>query len=491
MAKARVSSNPLYTGGAGGYTFYTRDGEQIMRQRRNNSNYGVSASRTYAQQIRRIKWGNLVNVYKALKFWQPKAYDSKKKGQTDYNLFMQLNINSAVAALTKDMAQNGCAVIEGYQVSKGSLPPIGTGSTSVSGAIATDIMLTEAITSATTVGQLSADIIANNTAFQRGDNIAVILVFNWQDARRYPYASSAYSELTLDTESTTRLASLDIVNRLSSLSLGGSDPLHLGLGAPTNENEYGCVFIHTRRVDGALKVSSQTLRNNGNYIWNEYAGEQWYQECIATYGQDVEVPLDPSFPDGFISSVTANGAVIRPGAVLSGSQVIKVAGSGASSDAVRFIGNGIEYTPLVSGSEFVEFIITRNGDYQLYVGNSLFVAFRTDGISPPAVLSGAVGAYLRNGSGLNDESSGVSTNSGVLNYPRRVSAEWPLFRVTLGASEGMTPDESLLQCVNGQLSQFFFNEETLTAAVTITPASSSEPVYLTYDEVIVFVGNYS
>ena len=76
MAKSRVTTNPMYTGGAGGYSFYVRKGEQVIRQRKNNSNYGASASRTYAQMIRRIKWGNLVNVFKAMRSWQPKAYDS-------------------------------------------------------------------------------------------------------------------------------------------------------------------------------------------------------------------------------------------------------------------------------------------------------------------------------------------------------------------------------------------------------------------------------
>ena len=57
----------MYKGGAGGYTFYVRGGEQVIRQRKNNSNYGETASRTYAQMIRRIRWGNLVNVFKSIK----------------------------------------------------------------------------------------------------------------------------------------------------------------------------------------------------------------------------------------------------------------------------------------------------------------------------------------------------------------------------------------------------------------------------------------
>ena len=124
MAKARVSINPLYTGGAGGYSFYVRKDEQIVRQRKNNSNYGETASRSLAQQVRRVKWANLVNVFKACKEWIPKAYESKQGKRTDYNEFMSVNIGSARVCLTKDQAANGCAVVDAFQISKGSLPPI-------------------------------------------------------------------------------------------------------------------------------------------------------------------------------------------------------------------------------------------------------------------------------------------------------------------------------------------------------------------------------
>ena len=83
MAKIRVMSNQRRVGRVGDTTYYVRDGEQIARQSQNNSNYGATASRTPAQMSRRVKWANLVNLFKGMKSWQPKAYDFKKKGQTD------------------------------------------------------------------------------------------------------------------------------------------------------------------------------------------------------------------------------------------------------------------------------------------------------------------------------------------------------------------------------------------------------------------------
>ena len=289
MAKARVSTNPMYTGGAGGYSFYVRGGEQVVRQRRNNSNYGESASRTEAQMLRRVKWGNLVNVYKAMSAWQPKAYEFKNPGQTDYNIFMSMNINSAMCALTKDMANNGCAVQEGFWVSRGSLPPVERAVTDPTGGIGTNITMTITPSVSTTVGQLSTNIINNNPLYQNGDNIAFIMFNNFVDNRGYPYLSAQYSELTLDVNSTVLLQSISLLNRIMP---GDNNDLAFRIGA-LNSHESGLVIIHTRREGGILKVSSQTIWGTGETLIDQFSGQYWIQSCIVSYGLDSTVPLDP------------------------------------------------------------------------------------------------------------------------------------------------------------------------------------------------------
>ena len=54
MAKARVTINPMYKGGAGGYSFYVRGGEQVIRQRKNNSNYGERRKPMTARLVVRL-----------------------------------------------------------------------------------------------------------------------------------------------------------------------------------------------------------------------------------------------------------------------------------------------------------------------------------------------------------------------------------------------------------------------------------------------------
>lgn len=292
MARARVSINPLYEGGAGGYSFYTRDGEQIVRQRKNNSNYGESASRSEYQMRRRVKWGNLVNLFKSMKTWQPKAYDSKKKGQTDYNMFVSLNINTSRVCLTKDQARNGCAVMDAYQISRGSLPPVSTALNLGGTELVTDIVITSAISSTRPVGNLSQDIITNNPQFKEGDNIAIVMWSQFVDSRQYPYIVCAYTELTLDTESETPCGSLDAFMYLSS-----TNATRLALTAPGSsfgEYTYGAV-IHTRK-SSSLEVSTQNAVAFSTTVTERFSTFDWQQTCIESYGLDETVPLDPFEP---------------------------------------------------------------------------------------------------------------------------------------------------------------------------------------------------
>ena len=279
----------MYEGGAGGYSFYTRDGEQIVRQRKNNSNYGESASRTHAQMVRRVKWANLVNVFKAMKTWQPSAYEYKAKGQTDYNIFMSLNINSAAASLTKDQANNGCAVMDAYQISRGSLPPITTAWNGSRDEWRTDIVITAAITAETTLGALSSDIIANNPQFVNGDNIAIVAFSQFVDSRQYPYVVSVYNELTLDKDSSVLLNTLPVWTWLST-----ADSQFLSIAQPGSSfGSYShAAAIHTRKAD-SLMVSTQNLVASPASVVANYSSSEWVDDCIDSYGLDEQVPLNP------------------------------------------------------------------------------------------------------------------------------------------------------------------------------------------------------
>lgn len=487
MAKIRVSTNPLYKGGAGGYSFYVRGGEQVVRQRKNNSNYGETASRTYPQMVRRVKWSNLVNMYKIMKTWMPKAFENKSQGQTDYNIFMSLNANNVSAALTKDMSLADNCIVEAVQVSRGTLPPLALDADGLGGLYTTNIKITAAITSATTVGQLAADILANNGDFVANDNLAVIKFDNYIDPRvEWPIAHSYYAEITLNTADTRTLASIPGIAGI----FGKSDSDYLTIAA-NRSNEVGCVAIHTRKQSASLSVSSQSIVMLTDEYIIQYSGEEWINTCIQTYGLDQEVPLDPNFRGGIITQVTANDVVIGNAASLTGSQTIRVYGNQLYGNGYSFVHNGIEYTPLRSTDEYDEFILTESGSYYINIDGERYMSFSVQGVTMPVEMSGTIRAAFIDSNGDTLDDTTEETTSGCLNYPHKVTENMPAYRVYIIAKEGEVLDTELLEAVGGSISGVSWNAEYKTLFFSVSPNSANDLVYVSYEDYIVFVSNYS
>lgn len=492
MAKSRVTINPMYTGGAGGYSFYVRGGEQVVRQRKNNSNYGESASRSYAQMIRRIMWGNLVNVYKKMKDWQKKAYDAKLQGQTDYNIFMKLNINNVHVGVTKQACEQGFGVWEAYQISNGSMPPVGYSVNTSDSQYETDIVVKEAIIATTTIGALSADILANNAQYQAGDNIAFIFFYQQKFLGvDWPYPYCEYSEITLNASDTRLVADIPELGERLSESL--NDTLLVSYTTPSGDvpsREVGFAAIHTRKTNGVLSVSTQNIVLNTQEYVQQYSGNEWYDHCIESYGIDTEVPLDPNFNAGVISKVTANGAALANAATLSGSQVIRVYGNSLYGQGYRFVHNGVDYTPLSSTDEYDEYILTAVGSYVIYVGNQVYLSFSVTGITMPSEMTGSITAYLNSESEGNDTASMKSTQSGCLNYDNIVSQSTPRLDVYLDINEEAEISQDDFDVVGASVDTFFIITEYNRVSIIITPTSPEQVVYMKYKGYIFFVGNY-
>lgn len=493
MAKARVTINPIYKGGAGGYTFYERGGEQVMRQRKNNSNYGESASRTLAQMYRRIRWGNLVNTFKAMKSWQSKAYDSKLATQTDYNIFVSLNVNSATVGSTKAMNQSGAAIWEAYQVSRGSVPPVANSVDTAASQYVTDIKLTITLGASTTVGALSADIVANNPQFAAGDNVAFSLFRNWQSSgSKFPYAASQYSEITLDTASTQLVSAVPVIGSRIVKSAGGFLALSFtSTPASDTAHEVGFVCIHTRRTASVLTVSSQNIVMSDESFVSQYSGAEWDLFCIETYGITEEAPLEPSFKKATIESITANGSPIVDGAVLIDQQVIRVTGQNLYAPNFRFVVDGVEYTPLAVGDGYVEFILTAAGSFNVYLNGSLYLQFRVDGIYPPSELTGLiVGKRSVDGSASGGSTDSTSTNGYCLNFAGWVSEEYPAFRLGVYYRDADDRNIDDYTFVNCSVVDPATPSENAILGFGVAISDVSKPCYVSYKGFIVFVGNY-
>lgn len=493
----------MQVGKVGAYTMYVRKGEQIVRQRKNSSNYGSEASRTNPQQIRRAKWGNIVNTFKMMKDWQPKAWETAVGGKTDYNEFVSKNINSSGIYLTKDMCANGCAVLSAFMVSQGSIAPIGLEWSAVDSVFDTHITLSDAPGPNKTVGTVSADIIAQNPEFKNGDNLGIIFYSQQLDEREYPYLRSRYYEITLDTESTQQLSANPVYELIDLTNTGSLCFINPQLA---NWTDVGMVVIHTRKGSG-LQVSTQKVVMCSDEFTQLFDTEAAMNAAIASYGQDNEVPLDPSFNPATSVRVTYRGSQIwqsGQGRVFidaseGGELVIQGQNLDSEKNWVSFLADGasqaVKYTPLWVDSSGWHYILTANGNATVIINKYVACGVKLSGIEPPAdILASKV-------MGLRADDTASSTNlvdmlsiSGAcINYPHKPTTENPYFVFSFRTSTAITPTESSFDCVNCVVNNFTVQtEETFKVVrMNLSPTDASSPAYIAYDDFIIAVFNYT
>ena len=276
------------TGRVGAYSYYTTTGgRQIARVAQNSSNYGESATRTEPQQMRRSKWGNLVNFYKLNKTFFRRAFESKSSNQSDYNKFMSVNLPTARVALTKNDYSLGGCVLDSFRVSEGSLR--GITDSYKAGALKSVIECTlTGSLAAKTIGELSTDLLAANSFLLEGDQITYVYWRQFVTVDRVPRFYSEYFEITLDKSSAVKLSSLpnnDIVYAEDGFLMGEMD--YEGALA---------AFVLTRQSQGSLQVSTETAILNSDTYLRQWTGEEAEKKAIASYGVDNTAMLEPGSP---------------------------------------------------------------------------------------------------------------------------------------------------------------------------------------------------
>ena len=285
MAIIRNAANQMMKGRVGQTTYYISKGQQVARQSRNDSNYGESARRTELQQNRRVLWANLVEFYKASARWMPKAFESKKSGQTDYNKFMAVNVPTARIPLTKSQAEAGACVVDGFVITQGSLPSVEVNAYSSS--YRTNLMIGSlTIGAETTVGELSAALIENNANCRAGMQLSFAMYQQTVDSLGTPRVNCRLYELTLD-ESATDLAR-DHIPAIGLSSVGGA------VGSAAEMPIGAFAWILSELQSGQLKVSTQLLITNNETLLAQYTTTTQLDNAASSYGIDTEVILNPT-----------------------------------------------------------------------------------------------------------------------------------------------------------------------------------------------------
>lgn len=495
MAVIRNTASALARGRVGNTTYYVANGQQVARQAKNNSNYGDTASRTESQQSRRVRWANLVNLYKACQYWMPKAFESKKSNQTDYNRFMQVNMATNTVALTKDMAANGCAVVMPFVVSQGSLQPIELSPRELNVGVATDITVASAPASGATVGEVSAAIIAANPEYRNGDNIAMVYFRNVTDSRGYPYLSTQYYEFTLDIASTASWADLSAAAHMEFVALSGVEYLSSKATDYAGTHILGTVFIHTRKDGGKLITSSQQIYSTNDELIAEFSNPAAVQAAIDSYGVQEEVPLDPSFSLATILGVRINGGQLLPlnGQILTYNQPVQltIVGVNLNSESVKLKHGSTEYTPLqVDGDEWT-YILGDNGHNRIYLNGSLYGGVDISGVVTPDFLPTRIemAQYISQGSDYTDHQNVRGVDGYCINYAYRPAGDYQYYGLILRNVEIDTIDREGFSFDNCSRTNYYQGGTQVTMKLSVT--DPTKPAYIMYQGFIIAVFNYT
>lgn len=279
MAKVKSAGLRNYVGKLGGSVYYMNKGQNVARELAAE----VSNPRTPAQMRQRMKWANIVNVFKANKGWMGKlSFENKPENWSYYNAFMSANLNTEPVYLTKDAAEAGAVILAPYTMTSGSLPHIDYSyAVSISG-LETSIKMTEGGTPIT-VGDLSEMILANNPEWQSGDQLSVVLMYH--DRLYRPIVDAI--EVIIDPSDTTRLSAIE--TKFSTLDnvVGNEDGyLSITMDDGVSYLDQAACVVHSRTTAGKTYVSTQAfeLSFDALYTYREHGTDEAFNYAVESYG---------------------------------------------------------------------------------------------------------------------------------------------------------------------------------------------------------------
>lgn len=279
-----------------GTVVYQSMGQTIQRELAAS----VTNPRTEAQMAQRVRWANIVALYRVLRPMMKYAFESKKRTQSDYNAFMSANITSSPIALTKQEAAAAACVVAPYTITRGSLPSVQIAADGND--FVTNLYQTEGIDfDLATVGQFSKQLLSANPGLRAGDQISFIrLTQSTNGATGYPYVVLRKYEVLLD-ESSNELVSRYLPAELLDVKETEGKVATMVLN---NGGKGAFAIIVSRTIAGKTFVSSQELQPvNMDAIITAYSSAEQFAGAAASYGVSEDV---------FLSSDAAQRVQVAP-----------------------------------------------------------------------------------------------------------------------------------------------------------------------------------
>lgn len=300
MAKGNMLLG-MSRGSVGDVTFYRSGGSQRARAR----NRKPANPMTVRQQTQRAKFANAVKFHKQVtsNFFRF-AYEDKKANESDYNAFMRHNVGNSgfIGAMASKIASWPALGL--WEVTSGSLPDITVSVTGSNKFFIVGLGVTGAIT---TVGALSAALIAQGDTWREGD-IFTVLLYRATGASSLPtvdtetahVASAGYLQFIVNSADNTALDTItawvgDVefginVDETDGFEVVGADS---SFTTAWDNDLLQCAVIHSRNTAGGLLVSTQSMVANKPQVITDALteGGTYYNAVLADWDAAAESVL--------------------------------------------------------------------------------------------------------------------------------------------------------------------------------------------------------
>lgn len=282
-------------GSVGGVTYRRVGGITVASQK---VPMHIQAKQTPKLMFTRMRWVNLVALWKAINStsWHP-SFRKDNSRQSDFNMFMKVNLTGARTFITRGIATaNGAVVAPVTLTSPSTLKTIEVefGNNSIPESSLAVGSLN--IGNSTTLQTFSQAIIDNNSDWQSGDQLTILVVRQMVN-NGIPIALATERHIILDnsTAAATKLLSDQVEPSFLSVVDGT-----LALSGPVLG---GVAFVQSRLVAGETICSGQSLVVENTYL-QQYQGETAFRAAVDTYGGfATNELLTPDLTDDIISQL--------------------------------------------------------------------------------------------------------------------------------------------------------------------------------------------
>lgn len=261
-------------GSVGGVTYRRVGGVTVASQK---VPMHVEHTRTARLMLTRMKWVNLVALWKAINQtgWHP-SFERENRRISDFNMFLRSNFAAAETFITKSISRAYGCVVAPCRLTSGSFLSSVYIEDAGTGTWVSTLSYNGTIGNSTTLKAFSDEICESNEGWLSGDKLT-ILVVRQTNVNGIPRANAVAQSVTLDTSDSA--ATTLLKEYLDPSWLTVNDGV-ICLSFPVVG---GVAIVHSRVVDGETLCSTTDL-SVVNSLLTSYQGLTAFNTAAESYG---------------------------------------------------------------------------------------------------------------------------------------------------------------------------------------------------------------